>query len=346
MKINFLNSNYFLIASILLFTSCGDDEPQPLDELSSVLVVNEGNFSAGNGSISSFDLNTEDVAQGVLEINATTQNVVEFGDNYYIVSNAPDKVDVIVSDDLSSSASITSGFQNPIDFAAIGNTGYVTNWGVWNNEIFAFEGSFISVIDLSTNTVTDSIELQVKPQGIIALNDLLYVANEGGSSVSVIDPTDFSITDIATPFGPSNFVVDADGDIWALCTSGNLIEINPATNTIKQTLEDLTTGGFNEKLAINGEGDVIYFLGGNNETFTGRTDVFKVSISESLTTVTSFVADGFAFYGIAVNPDNGDVYIGDSNAFQSTGTGFRYDSEGNELSSFATGIGPNNFIFR
>ncbi len=345
MKTILLKLNFILLTTLFL-TGCGDDEPTPEAQLSSVLVVNEGNFQAANGSISTFDLNTSQVTQGVLEVDATAQNVVAYNEHYYLVANAPDKVEVIDKTDLSAMVSITSGFNNPFDFAAIGNRGYVTNWGTLNSETWAWENSYIAIIDLESNEVIDSVALDVQPNGIVALNGQLYIANQGTSYVSVLDPSDLSIDHINTPFGPSNFVVDADQDLWVLCTSGSLVEIDAGTNTVSRKIENIVTSGYNEKLAINGEGNVIYFLGGNNDTFTGSTTVYQVAIDSDELSVASFVTDGFAFYGIAVNPDNGEVYVGDSNAFQSTGTGFVYDAQGNSLSSFATGIGPNNFIFQ
>ena len=124
------------------------------------------------------------------------------------------------------------------------------------------------------------------------------------------------------------------------------MEIDPDSKSVTNTLENLTTGGFNERIAIGGNGNMIYFLGGNNSNFTGLTNLYSVDLTASQLSATSMIDDGFALYGIGVNPDNGEIYIGDSNAFQSTGTAFRYSTDGTELSSFATGVGPNGFIFR
>ncbi len=347
MRINTLKLNYLLVFVLgILLWSCGDDEPTPDEGISSVLVINEGNFQQNNGSFSSFNLVTEEISQGLFEANATIQNVVEYNDRLYIVSNSPDKVDILNKSDLSLIGSISTGFKNPVDFAAVANRGYVTNWGTYNSETFSFEGSFLAVIDLNSLEVIDEIALSNTPQGIIAVGLSLFIASESSATISVLDLSGNSFSEISTAFGPSNFVLDAEGDVWALCTSGSLIEIDPDTKSVTNTLENLTTGGFNERIAIGGEGNIIYFLGGNNSNFTGLTNLYSVDITASQLTATSMIDDGFALYGIGVNPDNGEIYIGDSNAFQSTGTAFRYSSDGTELGSFATGVGPNGFIFR
>ena len=71
--------------------------------------------------------------------------------------------------------------------------------------------------------VIDEIALSNTPQGIIAVGNTLFIASEYSAAVSVLDLSDNSISEISTAFGPSNFVLDAEGDVWALCTSGSLI---------------------------------------------------------------------------------------------------------------------------
>ena len=78
-------------------------------------------------------------------------------------------------------------------------------------------------------------------------------------------------------------------------------------------------------------------------SFTGLTNVFKVDLFNQQ--VSPFIENGFALYGIGVNPESNEVYVGDSNAFQSTGTGFRYGANGNKIGEFPTGIGPRGFLF-
>jgi hypothetical protein len=315
-----------------------------------VLSVNEGNFLAANGSLSSFSVTTGTVNQTLYDAGATVQNAISFDDDLYLVTNAPDKVDILSIDgnDVSFTTSISSGFLNPVSFARVGNFGYVTNWGDISTAFGENPDSFLSIIDLTTNQVIDSLDLEARPQEIIAVGNMLYLANEGVSTITVVEADGANSTvvmDITVPSGPSTFVEDAEGDLWVLCSSGNLVEINLESNAVTTTIDGLTVAGFDEKMAINNSGTTLYFLGGGNDTFTGQTNVFEVDLTVGMPTATAFVTGGFAFYGIGVDPENGDVYVGDSNAFQSTGTGFRYNSSGTQIQQFATGIGPNSFVF-
>ena len=312
-----------------------------------VWVINEGNFFSANGSISSFDLLTEEVTQGIYEASATIQNVsVSASGSVYLIGNAPDKMDILDAS-LRLSASISTDLSNPIDvsISAASNRAYITNWGDISTAFSDNPDSYLAVIDLTSNTLVETISLDQRPQDIELIDGALFIAHEATSFLTVIDTEDNAISTLATPFGPSEFVTDAEGDLWALCTSGNLIEIDPNSKTVVRTLGDLTTSGFNEKMAINENEGIIYFLGQGNSGFTGQTTVYEVDISQGDLDATEFISNGVSLYGIAVNPENGNVLVGDNNAFQSTGTAFIYNSDGEQLTTFATGVGPNDFIF-
>ena len=312
-------------------------------DVKEVIILNEGNFFSANGSLDLYDIKEQEVTNSVYPASATVQRAVQHQDKIYLVTNAPDRLDILNAA-MESEDVIDQGLDNPIDFAAIGNTGYVSNWGDINTAFGDNPDSFIAVVDLETNTIIDSVMLSVRPQNMLAYDDQLYIAMEGGTSVSVLDPDTQILTEIPVAAGPSELVVDEIGTIWVLCTSGALVGFNSDDFSVVTTIDGLTTGGFNEKMAINGNGNSLYFLGGTNNTFTGLTTVYEVDLSDE--SVTPLIENGFALYGIGVNPESNEIYIGDSNAFQSTGTGFRYDSEGNKLDEFATGIGPKDFLFK
>jgi DNA-binding beta-propeller fold protein YncE len=312
-------------------------------EIKQVLVLNEGNFFSGNGSIDMFEIKEGSSETGVYQANATVQQAVVYDDMTYLVTNAPDRVDIL-NENQQLIASVDEGLDNPIDFAALGTLGYVSNWGDINTAFTDSPDAYIAIIDLESNTIIDSVELSSRPQGVLAHESRIFIANEGGTTVSVLDPADLTLTEIPVPAGPSDFVIDSFGFVWVLCTTGSLIEIDPVNLSTGTQIDDLTTGGFNEKMAINGSGDFIYFLGGSNDTFTGLTTVYQVDLNTQ--EVTPMIENGFALYGIGVNSESGEIYLGDSNAFQSTGTAFRYDDKGNKIGEFATGIGPRGFLFK
>ena len=119
----------YISALLVIVLACSETDPLPPGQIEEpVLILNEGNFSAGNGSIDVYDAATGEVDNSVFSAQATIQTLRAHGGDFYLITNAPDRVDVLSTDFLRV-ARIDQGLDNPMDFAAIGNRGYVTNWG-------------------------------------------------------------------------------------------------------------------------------------------------------------------------------------------------------------------------
>ena len=90
------------------------------------------------------------------------------------------------------------------------------------------------------------------------------------------------------------------------------------------------------RLAMNGSKDQLYFL---------KLDVFTMSIDDTVLPNAPLIKANGEIYGIGVNPDNGNIYVGESGNFVQKGTVTIHDSAGDELSSFKAGVGVNGFYF-
>lgn len=51
------------------------------------------------------------------------------------------------------------------------------------------------------------------------------------------------------------------------------------------------------------------------------------------------------FYGVKVDPANGNVFLSDTKGFTQAGAVHQYTSDGVLLNSWSTGIGPSSFYF-
>jgi len=315
-----------------------------------VIVINEGNFSSGDGSFSTYNSLTNEVSLSVFAaangfpVAGTVQNARVFNGNIYATTNDADKLEVFDQETFVSKAYINSGLNSPFDFAAIGDKGYVTNWGTLNYDTYAWENSFIAVVDLKTNTISNTINLEEQPQHILAVGNSFYVANVSGNTISVYSANDDSKqADISVSAGPDNMVLDKGGNIWVMCTSGNLVQIDPSSNSVIKTISNVQNSGYNEKLTIDAKGENIYYLASSGWP-DYNTNIYSISID--VTEVSKDpVISGTNYYGIGVSP-GGMIYVSDANAFQGNGTVYTYDLKGNQIETFAAGRGPNGFIFR
>ncbi|MBV6646345.1 MAG: hypothetical protein KI790_12900 [Cyclobacteriaceae bacterium] len=340
----------FISFLVVALVSCQeDDETQPASP-ADVIVINEGNFRSGDGTLSLYNSENDEVQFAAFAgtngfpIAATIQNAIVYNDNIYAVTNASDKVEVIDEATLESVAVIKQGFLNPYSFAATGSKAFVTNWGTLNFDNFQYEGSFISIVDLTTHSVVDSIMWDHQPQHVLIAGDNLYVSNVNASSITVLNASNNAeVTDIETASGPDKMVLDANDDLWVLCTSGNLVQINTNDNTVSQTISGISGSGFNEKMTTNESRDKLYYL--SSTGFAPSTSaVYEFSISGTEAPSSTLIS-GQNFHGVGVS-STGVIYVGDNNGFQGNGSVIRYDLAGVELGIFAAGRAPNSFLFR
>lgn len=349
MKIN--NIFKLFVLSIFLITSCSDDEDGPSFK-SDVLVINEGNFLSAEGSITGFNSATAEVEADLYQssngfaIAATVQRTEAFENKFFITCNNPDKLEVVDKVSLLNQGTIDEGLATPYSFAAKGNVGFVTNWGTYNSTTFQFDNPFLAVIDLLDFTIYSTISWDVRPQDLLVIGDNLYVSNVGSNSITVLDIATLEVvTTIETPAGPDIMELDAAGDIWVICTSGNIAKIDVATNEVVKTIENVPTSGFNEKMVFNAEKSKMYFLStAYDANWNATTNIYELSISATATPSTPLVTSA-TFYGVGIDA-NDILYVGDHNNYQGNGTVFRYDLDGEEIDNFESGIVPNGFIFR
>ena len=319
---------------------------QPAD----VIVINEGNYQSGDGSFATYNSLTEKSTLSVFAsangypIGGTIQRAKIYQDQIYAVTNAADKLEVMDAGSFESITYLNSGFANPHAFAATGDKGYVTNWGIYNSETWMYENSFITILDLTSHQVVDSLMLDDQPQDVVAVKDYFYVSNVMSNTIMVIDASnDQVVKHIEVAQGPDRMAVDAEDNIWVICTSGNLVKVNTSDQAVEKTISGLQVSGFNEKMVINSSGDKLYYLSAgmwpDYESAVYELDIHATSAPDEP------VITGNNFHGVGISPDN-ILYVADANAFQGNGSVIRYSLEGVKLSSFAAGRGPNGFIFR
>jgi hypothetical protein len=91
-------------------------------------------------------------------------------------------------------------------------------------------------------------------------------------------------------------------------------------------------------LKINGTGDQVYYFDNNG--------VNTIAISDTAAPVTPFIAVNTRnFYGLGVDPANGDVYVSDALDYVQASRIYRYDKNGNLIQSFTAGVISGNFAF-
>lgn len=341
------NFKFYLVALLTLtsvfLSSCDDDDDKPKGEFEKgVFVVNEGNFQASNGTISHISASgevTSDLFGSVnngLILGDVVQSLYVKDDWGYIVVSNDDKMEVVNANTFEANYTI-SDLKLPRYFMIYNNKGYVTEWVSFSDP------GRVSIVDLATHAVTGSITTGSGAEDIIEENGKLYVSNTFTNTVSVIDPVSASVVKtIEVENGPGGFAIDKQNKLWVICggdfgeNNGNLVQIDLTTNEVIKTIP--LGIDINAKVAINKAGTTLYYYKGKSvySTSTTATVAGDVLFTES---------SGVGFYGIGIDPKTDILYVADAKGFVGSGTVFTYTTSGTAISSYASGRGPNGFVF-
>lgn len=338
-----------LFAAPLFFTSCDPDPIEPTPTTSGyengVLMINEGPFLSGTGTVFHYDRNTKVVKADIFSLEnggAKVGNILQSaatnnGKTYLLVNNA-NRVLVVDAKTFQFKDSI-KGIQSPRFFQVIDNNkAYISNWNTG-----------ISVVDLTTNKVTKQIKTGIGADRMLRDGSRMLVLNSGGfdkdSSITVIDVTTDAVTKtIKTDPGP-NSIVAANGSIWVLCGSyfdlkskGRLVEYK--NDVIVNSYE---VPKYSSNLVASKDGKTLYFLADNAICIKNATDS-KIAPTVFIEKANNATFGGL--YALGVDSKDGTLFCGDAKTFTSNGTVYLFDTTTKiAKDSIKSGIGTNGFLF-
>lgn len=345
------NLFYLLIAALFLFTSCNkdDDGQNGGDSLfqGGAFVLNEGQFNAGNGSISFYNLETDSVENNIFEnindfpLGDVVQSMTIYDNKAYIAVNNSSKIEVVNINTFEYEGTIMNLTSPRYILPVNGSKAYVT-------DLFS---NTISVVNLSSKTISKTIAVNGNTEELVLAGGKVFVTNRSEDYVYVINPSNDNIEDsITVAAGPSSIQVDNSGKVWVLCSGktlfdeewnvvgqepGGLYRIN-ANNLSVETALDFTTNDSPSRLRINASGNELYYL---------NSGIFNMSASSSSLPSSPIISENNrSLYALNIAP-NGDIYTADAIDFQQNGIVYRYTSDGNLIDEFTTGIAPNGVYF-
>lgn len=351
-RITFLNSLFVLFIAAGL-AGCSEESISDLlgDNEVRLLVANEGNFSDGSGSITSFDSETGSVVQQQFEqvngrpLAGIIQSVSRSGDRLYIVTNSTNKVEVTHPESLESIATIPFDDISPVGFAeASGQKGYVST---------LFDNSVL-VVDLENHERTGTrIEVGNNPQQMVIVGDQLYVANSGfgyDQSVTVIDTSsDEVVTTLTVGAGPTRMEVDSENRIWVVANGRMAYDeeynrdpendvpgrIDVLNGDSSELIGSVETGGFPRAIALDENEARAWVV---NDQAVQTIDMNTLSVTNE-----SFI--GRSFNGIGFSASENRIYLAHSRGYEQSGQAVIYNTEGAAVDSFSVGIAPMDFLF-
>jgi DNA-binding beta-propeller fold protein YncE len=348
---------FLLLAGILFLSACNlQSDPVEYTYDNVMMVVNQGNFSEGNGTLAYYHEDEQMIENNVLsaangyDLGAIIQSVAisPSNGNVFVICNNPDKVEVfdaitkrVLSVDL-----FKSDLSDPRYLAMDNDYLYITNWGPAQDAGGGWKtcpNSYVLRVSRYTGKVVDQIPCGSDAEDIISIGNKLYVAT--GEGVVVIDKSYKAMVDtiVAPTFtgGAKHLVIDKHEHLWASYPDNGLLNVNLSTGAKEEITIPVDWMG---QIAINVETDKIYTY---KTTFDASYTAQEAHIYElDIATKTPKVfATGNYFYSVGVSPATGNVYTAEANNFSSNSDLLVYDASGALLKSGLTGIGTCDFEF-
>ncbi|HTL83259.1 MAG TPA: DUF5074 domain-containing protein [Bacteroidia bacterium] len=335
------------IIFISLFSSCKKDEPpapnsngMSIAPGDGVFVMNEGNYQGGNAKVSFYKYADGSVTEDLFmpandrPLGDVGQSITMINGYAYVVVNNSGKIEVVDPHNFVSLKTIT-GFTSPRFVLQVSPTkAYVS-------DLF---GGGISILNLTTNSISGYIPVADWTETMLMTNGQVFVCAPNHDKVYVVDPNSNSVIDsIAVVKGGNSMQLDANGKLWflsygdyATSAPGALIRINTTTHTPEMNLP-FTTFDSPTRLCMNAAHDSLYYL---------NYAVMRMSINDVALPIIPFISQGtMNFYGLNVNPANGDIYVTDAVDYSQRGHLVRYSVNGTLLDNKIVGVIPGGIYF-
>ncbi len=238
-------------------------------------------------TLSKMNLETLDIENDIVTVGTFPNAVYARNGEVYVVNSTPPGILVYDVDtgQVTQEIALAEG-SNPWQMAFVGaNTAYVTN----------LLANSITIVDFSLGDTVGTIAVGDGPEGILVVNNTVYVASTGGwpdyqpSLVSVIDIRTNKVTKILeVPANPQDLALAPDGNIHVVCTgnygdiSGAVAVINPFADSDFTALvvDTLVLGGSPGDIVVTTEGVAfVSDFGDNDNGFLYSYNAFSGEIS-------------------------------------------------------------------
>lgn len=331
-------------------TGSSGDTPQAA---SGVYVVNEGNFTRGNSSLTLYLPDSNKAYQDVFfvangrNLGDTGNDIVLYAGKGYIVVSGSQKIEVItLTDHKSVGTLVLPGQRTPYKLAILNDAkAYVTNLS--DTSVTVFNPSTLQIVN-------DRIRVGKNPEGVVGANGKVYVCNSGfgyDSTVTVLNVTTGGlIKTVAIGDSPSEVGVGPNNEVIVKCDGrsdyGNPANDTPGSIAIISSDNDVVIAKAILPLATYGHPGSMTISNKGYGYFQAKTGIIKFTFAGSILNVEGTPFAPVFAYRLAFDNATERLYATDPKDFVQRGDVIILDSKGKELSRFLAGIIPGAIAFK
>ena len=317
-----------------------------------LFICNEGNFQYGNATLSYYDPATKSVENEVfyranaMKLGDVAQSmIIRDGIGWVVVNNSH----VVFAIDINTFKEVgrITGLTSPRYMHFISDEkAYITQ--LWDNRIFIVNPKRYAITGYievpGMNMESGSTEQMVQWGKYLFVNCWSYQ----NRLLKIDTETDQIVGELEVGIQPTSLVMDCNNKLWTVTDGGfegspygyehpSLYRIDAETFTIEQEFE-FALGDCPSEVQLNGTKDRIYWL---------NDDVWEMDVTaDSLPDTPFWPYNGTLYYGLAICPRTGDVYIADAIDYVQQGMVYRYSRQRELVDSFYVGITPGAFCWK
>ncbi len=317
-----------------------------------LFITNEGMFQYGNATLSYYDPETKSVENEVfyranaMKLGDVAQSMtIRDGVGWIVVNNSH----VIFAIDINTFKEVgrITNLASPryIHFVS-DEKAYVTQ--IWDNRIFIVNPKryeitgYIECPNMAMES--GSTEQMVQYGKYVFVNCWSYQ----NRILKIDTETDQVVDELIVGIQPTSLVMDKNYKLWTITDGGyeespygyetpSLYRIDAARFEIEKQFR-FKPGDSPSEVQINGEGDKLFWI--NN-------DIWSMDVEADRVPVRPFLKyRDTKYYGLTVNPRNGDVYVADAIDYQQQGVIYRYTADGEPVDEFYVGVTPGAFCWK
>lgn len=364
MKFSTILTSFLALGILVSCEKTVTDPSQPYDN--GVVVINAGNFSDNNGTLSLISRNGQSISTDIFQkenqrsLAGSLSGYAEVNEKGIIlIDNSTagnDKIEIVNASTFKSLATIPSTeIENPRNVVKVSDTkAYVSAWDATGDfSDFYNKPGYVAVIDLISNKIVKKIAVQNGAETLEKVGNEVYVGNTGSGKkiLTVIDIASETVKQtIDVGSNPAIIGVDASGKLW-IYAGNELQKINTASKTIESKIKitSANTAKTPSSFVLSSDKSTIYYTHSFYDAAAGYTQKGETySFKTSSTTIDAnkpFVNRLFGG-GLAVDPQTGNIYAGLIPSYKQAGYVFRFKPDGSMIDSVKAEIAPSKFYFK
>ena len=319
---------------------------------SGLFITNEGNFQYGNATLSFYNPETRQVENEIfyrsngMKLGDVAQSMVIRDSIGWVVVNNSHVIFAIDIETFKEVGRVTNLTSPRYIHFLSDEKAYVTQ--IWDNRIFIINPEKFEItgyIECPGMTMeTGSTEQMVQYGKYVYVNCWSYQ----NRILKIDTETDQVVDELVVGIQPTSLVMDCNNKMWTVTDGGyegspygyeapSLYCIDAETFTIEKQFT-FKHGDSPSEVQLNGAGNMLYWI---------NKDIWAMNVEANTLPLYPIIEERETiYYGLTINPINGEIYVADAIDYQQQGKIYRYTPNGEPIDEFYVGIIPGAFCWK